>query len=94
MTEDLPEMAGADRETLGPQMAAAVPVFLASDAAVGVTGFTLAIVGGDVAYVSDPKRERSLSTASEDCRWNAAELAERWDELTERFETAKLDRGY
>jgi NAD(P)-dependent dehydrogenase (short-subunit alcohol dehydrogenase family) len=94
MTEDLPGMAGAERETVGPQMAPAVPVFLASDAAEGVTGCTLAIMGGDVAYVSDPKRERSLSTASEDGRWTAAELAERWDELTEGFETAKLDRGY
>jgi NAD(P)-dependent dehydrogenase (short-subunit alcohol dehydrogenase family) len=94
MTEDLPGMAGADPETLGPQMAPAVPVFLASDAAEGVTGCTLAIMGGDVAYVSDPARERSLTTEREDGRWTATELADRWDELTDGFETAKLDRGY
>jgi NAD(P)-dependent dehydrogenase (short-subunit alcohol dehydrogenase family) len=93
MTEDRPGMAGADPETLGPQMAPAVPVFLASDEAEGVTGCTL-VMGGDVAYVSDPKRERSLSTDNEDGRWTASELADRWEELTEGFETAKLDRGY
>ena len=94
MTEDLPGMAGADPETMGPQLAPAVPVFLASEASEGVTGCTLAIMGGDVAYVSDPARERSLSTENEDGRWTAAELADRWGELTEGFETAKLDRGY
>jgi len=61
MTEDLPGMAGADRETMGPQMAPAVPVFLASEESEGVTGCTLAIMGGDVAYVSDPARERWAS---------------------------------
>jgi NAD(P)-dependent dehydrogenase (short-subunit alcohol dehydrogenase family) len=94
MTEDLPGMAGAGEETMGPQLAPAVPVFLASDEAEGVTGCTLGTVSGNVACVSDPARERSPKTENEDGKWTAAELAGRREELTEGFETRKLDAGY
>ncbi|WP_255197318.1 SDR family NAD(P)-dependent oxidoreductase [Halorarius litoreus] len=92
MTEDLPAMAGADPESMGPQFAPAVPVFLASDAAEDVTGCTLGIVGDNVAFVSDPERERSLAAEGE--MWTAEALADRWDELSEGFETTKLAPGW
>ena len=92
MTEDLPGMAGVDEADLGPQHTTAVPVFLAGEEAAGVTGCTLAVAGNNVAIVSDPERERTLS--SEDGRWSADELADRWEELTDGFETRRLQSGY
>lgn len=68
-------------------------MFLASDHAAGVTGCTLAVAGDDVAFVSDPERERTLST-DEPGGWSAAELADRWGELTEGVETRRLSSGY
>lgn len=94
MTEDLPAMAGVDEADLGPQYVPAVPVFLASEAAEGVTGCTLGVAGDSVAYVSDPERERTLSTRNDDGAWSADELADRWNELTEGFETRKLEPGW
>lgn len=93
MTEDLPAMAGVDADDLGPQHVTGLPVFLASDEAAGVTGCTLAVAGDNVAFVSDPERERTLST-DHPGGWTAPELADRWDELTEGFETARLSSGY
>ena len=92
MTEDLPAMAGADPESMGPQFVPAVPVFLASDEPEDVTGCTFGVAGGNVAFVSDPERERSLS--SPDGKWTAEELAERWDELVDGFETTKMSPGW
>jgi NAD(P)-dependent dehydrogenase (short-subunit alcohol dehydrogenase family) len=92
MIEDLPGMAGVDPEDMGPQHTTAVPVFLASEAAAGVTGCTLAIAGTNVAVISDPERERTLSSDGE--RWTADELADRWEELTDGFETRRLTSGY
>lgn len=92
MTEDLPALAGADADSMGPQFVPPVPVFLASEHAADVTGCTFAVAGGNVAVVSDPDRERTLSTEGE--RWSAAELADRWDELTEGFDTSKLAPGW
>ncbi|WP_276259220.1 SDR family NAD(P)-dependent oxidoreductase [Haloglomus litoreum] len=95
MTEDLPAMAGADEETMGPQLVPAAPVFLASEAAADVNGVTLAIAGGNVAVVSDPERERTLSkTVGEEGAWTAAEIDERWDDLTEGIETMRMSPGY
>lgn len=93
MTEDLPAMAAADPDDLGAQHVAGVPVFLSSESAEGVTGCTLAVAGDSVSIVSDPERERSLSTDSDD-GWSAAELAERWTELTDGFETTRLNSGW
>jgi NAD(P)-dependent dehydrogenase (short-subunit alcohol dehydrogenase family) len=93
MTEDLPAMAAADPEELGPQHATGVSVFLTSEAAAGVTGCTLAVAGDSVSIVSDPERERTLST-DEEGGWSAAELADRWEELTEGFETNRLNSGW
>jgi len=93
MTEDLPAMAAADPDDLGPQHVTGVPVFLSSEAAEGVTGCTLAVAGDSVSIVSDPERERTLSTDS-DGGWSATELAERWSELTDGFETTRLNSGW
>ncbi|WP_336134050.1 SDR family NAD(P)-dependent oxidoreductase [Natronomonas amylolytica] len=93
MTEDLPGMAGMDEADMGPQHTTGVPVFLASEAAEGITGCTLAVAGDSVSVVSDPERERSLSTES-DNGWSGEELADRWDELTEDYETRRLNSGY
>lgn len=93
MTEDLPAMAAADPENLGPKHATGVSVFLTSEAAAGVTGCTLAVAGDSVSIVSDPERERTLST-DEEGGWSAAELADRWEELTEGFETNRLNSGW
>lgn len=92
MTEDLPAMAGVDPDDMGPQHTTAVPVFLAGEEAEGVTGCTLAIAGDRVAVVSDPERERTLS--SEDGQWSADEIANRWEELTDGFETRRMTSGY
>ncbi|WP_254824482.1 SDR family NAD(P)-dependent oxidoreductase [Haloglomus halophilum] len=95
MTEDLPAMAGADEESMGPQLVPAAPVFLASDGAEDVNGVTLAIAGGNVAVVSDPEREQSLSkNVGEEGAWTAAEIDERWDELTEGVNTMRMSPGY
>jgi NAD(P)-dependent dehydrogenase (short-subunit alcohol dehydrogenase family) len=95
MTEDLPTMAGADEETMGPQLVPAAPVFLASEGATDVTGVTLAIAGGNVAVVSDPARERTLSkNVGTDGAWTAAEIDDHWDELTEGIETTRMSPGY
>lgn len=93
MTEDLPGMAGMDEADMGPQHTTGVPVFLASEAAEGITGCTLAVAGDSVSIVSDPERERSLSTDAED-GWSGDELADRWDELTDGYETRRLNSGY
>jgi NAD(P)-dependent dehydrogenase (short-subunit alcohol dehydrogenase family) len=93
MTEDLPAMAAADSDDLGPQHATGVPVFLTSEEAEGVTGCTLAVAGDSVAIVSDPERERTLSTDA-DGGFSGKELADRWAELTEGFETSRLNSGW
>jgi NAD(P)-dependent dehydrogenase (short-subunit alcohol dehydrogenase family) len=93
MTEDLPGMAGVDEEDMGPQHTTGVPIFLASDEAEGITGCTLAVAGDSVSIVSDPERERSLSTDSDE-GWSGDELADRWEELTEGYETKRLNSGY
>jgi NAD(P)-dependent dehydrogenase (short-subunit alcohol dehydrogenase family) len=95
MTEDLPAMAGADEETMGPQLVPGAPVFLASEGAEDVTGVTVAIAGGNLAIVSDPERERTLSKdLGEGGAWTAAGIDERWDELAEGFETTRMSPGY
>jgi len=95
MTEDLPAMAGVDEEAMGPQLVPAAPVFLASEAATDVNGITLALAGGNLAIVSDPERERTLSkNLGDDGAWTAAEIEARWDELTEGTETMRMDPGY
>lgn len=93
MTADLPGMAGVTADDLGPQHAAAVPVFLASDEAEGVTGCTLAVAGDTVSVVSDPARERSLR-ADGAVGWTGPDLARRWEELTAEHETRRLNSGY
>ena len=95
MTEDLPAMAGAEEETMGPHLVAPLPVFLASEAARDVNGVTLALAGGSLAVVSDPERERTLTTnVGEDGGWTAAAIGERWEELTDGIETMRMSPGY
>lgn len=95
MTEDLPAMAAADEETMGPQMVPGVPVFLASEAAEDVTGCTVAVAGGNLSIVSDPARERTLSKdVAEEGPWSADEIESCWEELTAETETTRLDPGY
>lgn len=83
MTEDLPAMAGADEATMAPQLVTAAPVFLASAHATDVNGVTLAIAGGDHAIVSET-----------DGGWTAAEIDDRWDELTDGTDTTRMTPGY
>jgi hypothetical protein len=95
MTEDLPAMAGVNEESMGPQFVPAAPVFLASEGATDVTGVTLAIAGGNLALVSDPERERTLSKNLDgEGAWTATEIDERWDELTEDIDTMRMSPGY
>ena len=92
MTEGLPALAGVDESTFGPRHIAPMPVFLASEHADDVTGCTLAVAGDSIAFVSDPERERSLTAPGE--QWQAKEIVEQWDTLTEGFETTRLTPGY
>lgn len=95
MTEDLPALAGADEESMGPQLVPPVPVFLASEHATDVTGCTVAIAGGNLSIVSDPERERTLSrNLDEEGGWTADEVASRWDALTDGVETTRMSPGY
>lgn len=95
MTEDLPAMAGVDEEAMGPHLVPAAPVFLASEGAADVNGVTLAIAGGNLAVVSDPERELSLSkNLDAEGAWTATEIDERWDELTEGIDTMRMSPGY
>lgn len=95
MTEDLPGMTGADEDTMGPQLVPAAPVFLASEHATDVNGITLAIAGGDLAIVSDPERERTLSKNPDtDGAWTATEIDDHWEELTDGIETNRMTPGY
>lgn len=94
MTEDLPGVGELDEDEFGPQLVTAAPVFLASDEAGDVTGCTIGLRAGELSYVSDPARERSISKDLEgEGPWTAEEMAERWDELTEGFETNKAEGG-
>lgn len=95
MTEDLPAMAGFSEDDMGPQFVPPAPVFLASDAATNVTGCTLALAGGTLAFVSDPERATTLSKdVEDDGSWTADEIADRWDELTDDHETTKMSPGW
>lgn len=92
MTEGLPTMAGADESSVGPQHVAPLPTFIASEGARDVTGCTFAIAGDRLSIVSDPARERTLDAA--DGMWSVDEIGERWDELTDGFDTARLAPGF
>jgi hypothetical protein len=81
-----------DEDVFGPQLVAPAPVFLASDAAEGITGTTVGLSGGDLSYVSDPVEERRYRRdLSEEGGWTPEEIAEVWDELTEGYDTHKTD---
>ncbi|MDZ7730318.1 MAG: hypothetical protein U5K37_04395 [Natrialbaceae archaeon] len=71
------------------------PVFLASDGATDVTGVTLALGGGNLAVVSDPEREQTLSkNVAEAGAWTAKEIDESWEDLTEGIQTMRMSPGY
>lgn len=93
MTEGLPQM--KNEEEMGPQHVAAAPVFLASDEATDVTGCTIGTGGGQISFVTDPERDRSLSKdIDEGGAWTAREIRDRWDELTEDYETTRMTAGW
>lgn len=93
MTEDLPGIPDeVDEDVFGPQLVAPAPVFLASDAAEGITGTTVGISGGDLSYVSDPVEERRFRrNLSDEGGWTPEEIAEVWDGLTEGLDTHKTE---
>lgn len=92
MTEDVPGIRDLDEEEFGPHLITGVPVFLASEEATGVAGCTVGARGGQISYVSDPEYERSLTKDLDvEGEWTAPEIADRWDELTEGFETNKAE---
>lgn len=94
MTEGLPGVGDLDPEEFGPQLVTAAPVFLASDRARDVTGCTVGLRGGQLSFVSDPERERSLAKDLEsEGAWTPEEVADRWGELTEDFQTNKAGGG-
>ncbi|WP_162989840.1 SDR family NAD(P)-dependent oxidoreductase [Natronorubrum halophilum] len=94
MTEDLSWIDMNEKE-MGPHHVPGVPVFLASDNATDVTGCTVAIAGGQLSIVSDPERERSLSKdVVAEGRWTAQEVRDRWENLTEDFETTRMTSGW
>lgn len=93
MTEGLPQM--ESKEEMGPQHVAATPVFLASDDATDVTGCTIGTGRGQISFVTDPERERSLSkNVGTGGAWTAREIRDRWDELTEDYETTRMTAGW
>ncbi len=94
MTDGLPGIGDRPEDEFGPHLVTPVPVFFASDLATDVTGCTVGLGGGDLSFISDPERERTLSKdlAVEE-PWTADELAERWDELTDGLDTTKTEVG-
>ena len=90
MTDDLVDDVG--EEEWGPQLTTAAPVFLASERAEDITGNTVGLQAGELTYISDPEYERTMVRALEaGGGWTAERLAERWDDLTEGFDTGKSE---
>ncbi|MDY7081376.1 MAG: SDR family oxidoreductase, partial [Halobacteria archaeon] len=94
MTEDLPVMQSVSEDEMGPQFVPGAPVFLASEEARDIAGCTLGIAGGNLSFVTDPKRESSLNKDVEEGAWTPEEIAENWDELTDGFETTRMNPGW
>jgi hypothetical protein len=71
------------------------PDQFASEEASDVTGCTVAVAGGNLSIFSDPARERTLSRDLDaEGRWDAEDIADSWEALTEGFETTRLNPGY
>src|SRR5438105_6267268 len=79
MTQDLKMMAGFTQEQLGPQHIAPVAAFLASDLAADITG---AIVGVQGPKLFVYKMVETGGVTRESGPWNAAEIKERWSEIS------------
>ena len=79
MTQDLKMMQGFTQEQLGPQHIAPVAVFLASDLAADITGTIVGVQGGKVFVY---RMTESAGVTKESGTWSAAELKERWAEIS------------
>ena len=80
MTKDLQMMKGVTPEAMGPQHIAPVAAFLASDLAADITGQIVGVHGPKV--FTYRMTETAGATLTGDGTWNAAELKERWAEIS------------
>lgn len=79
MTQDLAMFKGMTPEQIGPQYIAPVAAFLASDLAADITG-TIVGVQGPKIFVY--KMIETEGVTREGGPWNAAEIKERWAEIS------------
>jgi hypothetical protein len=79
-------------EEFGPDLVAPLPAFLASGEAESLTGNTFGLRGGTLSFYSDPNEERVLIKDNpEDGGWTVEEIAESVSQLTEGYETEKIE---
>jgi len=79
MTEDLQMFKGLTADQIGPQYVAPVAAFLASDLAADITG---AIVGVQGPKIFIYRMVETEGVTREGGPWSAAEIKERWAEIT------------
>ena len=79
MTEDLKMMQGFTPDQLGPQFIAPVAAFLASDLAADITGTIVGVQGPKVFLY---KMIETAGAVREGGPWSAAEIKERWSEIS------------
>ena len=78
MTEDLPMMAGINKDDLGPQFISPVAAFLASDLSSDLTGQIVGVQGRKVFVY---RMEETPGVSKEKGSWTPAEIKERWAEI-------------
>ena len=94
MTESIPEEYRGEmsEETSGPHLVAPLPTFIASEEAEDVNGNTLGLGGGELTYITDPTRERTMiKDPVETGGWTPEEIAENFGQLTEGLNTNKIE---
>jgi len=80
MTQDLQMMKGFTPENLGPQHIAPVAVFLASELAADITGTIVGVQGPKIFVYKMSENEGVTKEGAQG--WSAAEIKERWAEIS------------
>lgn len=89
-----PDAMGDD--THGPHLVAPLPVFLASEAATGITGCTVGLGGGELSFIDDPDRVKRIvkevPANTPTGGWTPEQIADAWAELAKGYETHRTDK--
>ena len=72
------------------------PAFLASDEADDVTGCTVGLGGGELSFISDPDRVKRIvkevPSNTYTGGWTPEQIADSWDDLTDGYETHRVNK--